>query len=118
MCRITMLRLESLFVRSNRISMCRITVLRLESLFVRSNRISMCCITVLSLESLFVRSARGGFPCVVLQCCYCVVFPCVVLLVVFVTLYAKKYHVVSLLIEIQALMMHGCERFQTVQYIK
>ena len=61
----------------------------------------MCRITVLSLESLFVRSAIGGFPCVVLQCCYCVVFPCVVLLVVFVTLYAKKYHVVSLLIEIQ-----------------
>ena len=42
MCRIAVLSLESLFVRSNRISMCRIAVLILESLFVRSNRISMC----------------------------------------------------------------------------
>jgi len=37
-----MLSLESLFVRSNRISVCRITVLSLESVFVRSNRISVC----------------------------------------------------------------------------
>jgi len=45
----TLLSLESLFVRSNRISMCRVTVLSLESLFVRLNRISMCRVTVLSL---------------------------------------------------------------------
>ena len=45
--------------------MCHITVLRLEYLFVRSNR---CRITVLSLKSLFVRSARGGILCVILQC--------------------------------------------------
>jgi len=39
MCRVTVLRLESLFVWSNRISMCRVTLLCLEFLFVRSNRI-------------------------------------------------------------------------------
>ena len=48
--------------------MGHITVLRIESLFVRSNRISVCRITVLRLESLFVWSARGGIPCIVLQC--------------------------------------------------
>ena len=42
-----MLSLESLFVRSNRISMCCIiTVLSLESLFVRSNRISVACYSI------------------------------------------------------------------------
>ena len=46
--------------------MCNVTVLSLESLFVRSNKIDMSRVTVLSLESLFVRSARGGFLYVVL----------------------------------------------------
>ena len=37
--------LESILVRSNRISVCRIPVWCLESLLVRSNRISVCRIT-------------------------------------------------------------------------
>ena len=57
MCRIIVLSLESLFVRSNRIFVSGITVLSLESLLVRSNRTSVCLITVLSLESLL----RCGF---------------------------------------------------------
>ena len=48
---ITMLSLESLFVRSNRISMCRITVFSLESP-VSQRRISVRHITAWSLESL------------------------------------------------------------------
>ena len=56
---IIVLSLESLFVRSNRISVCSIIiVLSLEFLFVRSHRISMYRITMLSLESLFGRSNR------------------------------------------------------------
>ena len=57
---VTVLSLEFLFVRSNRISMCRITVLSLESP-VSQRRISMCRITLLSLEFLVVRSSRGRF---------------------------------------------------------
>ena len=47
---------HSIYTVSQRwIYMYRITVLSLESLFVRSNRISRCRITVLSMEFLFVR---------------------------------------------------------------
>ena len=56
MCRVTVLSLEFLLVRSNRISMCRVTVWSLEFLFVRG---FLCVVLqVLSLESLFVRSNR------------------------------------------------------------
>ena len=58
MCRVTVLNLEFLRVRSNRVSVCRITVFSLESLLVRSNRIPVCRMTVFSLESLLVRSNR------------------------------------------------------------
>ena len=53
------LSLESLLVRSNRISMCHSTVLSLESLLVR--QIEFICVVlyiVLCLESLLVRSNR------------------------------------------------------------
>ena len=81
MCRVTLLCLEFLFVRSNRIyyvscysiesgisictvsqrriSMCCVTVLSLESP-VSQRRISMCRVTVLSLESLIVRSNKNS----------------------------------------------------------